>query len=637
MMFFFVCTAMNSAAQGPRIELGDLQISGDRIPEITAADRIPVDTDDWPIVVYGGAATGAEVNAAIDALPPRTILELPDGEYVGHLEVRRSEVVVRGNCEDPGAVRWRNDGNPQNLLFSGPLCDGGSNHGGFCWNGDIDCPFGVCDTSVAGTLCTASWLQLCGADTDDHLTDLLSPPVVWNGPHARGSTTLLVEAPELFTPGDVVWLTSDVLPGPDEDVQTDDFNWMAEVTEVGVDSIVLGSSLPIDFDAATAHIRRFTKILRDAGVECLTLDHLHPEDPAGLYANLNLGIRYAWNSWLADVDLGDTFNNHARIERSARVVLLGNHFGEQHKSTRGDGQTCTGDVVDNPCWNKQAIVFDESHQNSFIDNILHASIGVEIAHSSSRNWIAYNYFPQPLLHPGGEPRRALFPHGNYGHSNVLEGNVFWGVGEMDVVWGSQGPRYVWFRNVALGPVARFSNEAWDGAPDPFRLSRDASYLLNYARVFGYEGGGQIDTRSDTMYLERNVYSVAVHTGNATANGTVVLDNLDAGLASPHDAWAGLAFPSTLNRSVADAPDFWCDHTTSRGGPACDFSIEGGIGAYWDDSCLLPARARDEGIDCSALFKDGFETGDTSAWSPGSSHGFGGLGGRSEARHPAGEP
>jgi len=112
----------------------------------------PVDTSSWSVVPFVGAFTGAAVNAAIDALPPQSILLLPDGEYSGHLQIRRSETVVRGSCRDPAAVVWRNDGNPQNLLYSGPRCDGGTNHGGFCWNGDTDYPGGTCDPSVAGTL-----------------------------------------------------------------------------------------------------------------------------------------------------------------------------------------------------------------------------------------------------------------------------------------------------------------------------------------------------------------------------------------------------------------------------------------------------------------------------------------------------
>lgn len=596
-----LATPPAATAQGTQIDLGDLEVAPSRLPDIAAHDRIPVDTSGWAVVPYVGPLTGAGVNAAVDALAPQSVLVLPDGEYSGHVEVRRSEAVVRGNCQDPSAVRWRNDGNPLNLLFSGPLCAGGASDGNFCWAGDVDCPGGSCDTSVTGTLCTASWLQLCGADTGDHLTDLLSAPYVWNGPYTRGTTSLSVVGAGDFSAGDVVWISSDVLPGADENIQTDDFNWMAEVVAASSQRIVLDAGLPIDFNPAGANgprVRRFTKILRNAGVECLTLDHLNPGDPAGLYTNINLGIRYAWNVWVANVDLGDTFNNHALVERTGRAVLTGNRFGDQLKSLVGDGQTCGGPVATNPCWNKQAIVFSESHRNSFIDNIVEASIGVEIAHSSSANWIAYNYFPEPTLHPSGEPRRALFPHGNYGYANVLEGNVFWGVGEMDVIWGSQGPRYVWFRNVALGPLARFSNEAWAGAQDPFRLSRDASYLLNYGRLFGYQGGDEIDTRSDAMHLERNVFTVALNVGDPTANGTETKENFDASAGPLAGAWDGLSLPSTLNRAVSGAPHFWCGSAQPQGAQVCEFEIAEGIGAFWDNTCLLPAQARSQGVDCS---------------------------------------
>jgi hypothetical protein len=598
-------------SQGTQVPLGDLEIEGQRIPDIAAEDEIPVDTTGWTVVPYVGEATGSAVNAAVNSLPDQSVLLLPDGTYSGHLQVRRSHVVVRGNCETPGAVRWRNDGNPFNQLFSGPLCNGGSNHGNLCWNGDVDCPGGFCDGSVSGTLCTASWLQLCGADNGDHLTTLLSPPYVWSGPFTYGSTTLSVADSAGASVGDKVWITSDPLPGPGELADTDDFNWMAEVVAVGGNEITIDQALPIDFNPGGPNgprVRRFDKLLEDAGVECLTFDHLHPDDVSGFYTNLVFTARYAWNSWFSRIDFGDTYNTHGRIERSARLVLTGNSFGEQWKSAPGGSVPCTGPPSTNPCFNKQALVFDEAHANSFIDNTVSASIGVELAHSSSNNWIAYNWFPRPALHPDAEPRRAVFPHGNYGYANVIEGNVFWGVGEMDEVWLSQGPRYVWFRNLALGNRSWFTVEAWAGAPDPFVVSRDASYLLNQGRLFGYPWGAAIDIRSSGMHLERNVYTEALYAHDPTSIMTTLVENYDASSVPLGPAWDALTFPNSLNREVVDVPAFWPSSTLPSDSRVCGFEVHGGIGALWDGECLLPAQSRDP-----RLFISGFESGDTTDW------------------------
>nr|MCH9683398.1 hypothetical protein [Deltaproteobacteria bacterium] len=171
-------------------------------------------------------------------------------------------------------------------------------------------------------------------------------------------------------------------------------------------------------------------------------------------------------------------------------------------------------------------------------------------------------------------------------------------GEMDTVWGSQGPRYSWFRNVAVGPTARFSTEAWAEAADPFVLSRYATYLLNHARDFTLNSGGPIDTRSVSMHLERNTFTGSLVTGDATSTETTVVENWNASEAPLGTAWDGLSFPDSLNRNVDGAPGFWCANTVSQGGPVCDFAIEAdSVGAFWDGQCVLPAQQRFEGGAC----------------------------------------
>ena len=77
---------------------------------------------------------------------------------------------------------------------------------------------------------------------------------------------------------------------------------------------------------------------------------------------------------------------------------------------------------------------------------------------------------------------------------------------MDTHWGSQGPRYTWFRNVATGPRGRLSTEAPEAAGVDHLCSREANYLLNRAARFSGAAGGPIDARSADMHLERNVYA-----------------------------------------------------------------------------------------------------------------------------------
>jgi hypothetical protein len=552
------------------IDLLDLQVDPDRIPVIRAHDDVPVDTSAWTVVPYSGPPTGEAVSAAIAAAAPETILELPAGTYSGTLDHRASSVLVRGDCQDRGAVVWEHAGIPQNIVYD------------------------------QETLCDPGWVQMCGAQVGDARDEVFADRTTWTGGFSRLSRTIAVDDASAYTVGDMVWLRSDAVGDPRESVQTDSLTYMAEVVEVVGDQITLDRGLPIDFGSSGASVARVGRLQRDAGIECMTLRSTDADDPAGIYVNVAFTIALSTDSWIRNVDFGDTFNRFGTISRAARTVVIGNRFGDQLKSRRGDGNTCDGaaPVEDNPCWNKQTLVYLRAHDNAFIDNVVEASIGLEFAEGASRNWVAYNYFPEPALHPAGEPRRALFPHGNYAHTSVLEGNVMWGVGEMDTVWGSQGPRYTWFRNVAVGPVARFSTEAWAEAPEQFILGRYANYLLNHGRDFTLNSGGPIDTRSDAMHLERNTFTGRLVTGDPTSRETVVLDNWDASASPLGDAWDDLRFPDSLNRLVDGAPAFWCSNTVSKGGPVCDFAIDAdSVGALWDGECKLPAQQRFEGGAC----------------------------------------
>lgn len=542
-------------------DLGDLQVAPERIPVTRAHTDVPVDTSAWTLVRYDGPATGQAVSAAIADAAPETILELPPGTYSGTLNHRASDVVVRGSCDDRTAVVWEHTGIPDNIVYD------------------------------EQALCEPGWLQMCGATVGDRIGEVYANRTGWTGGFSRLARTIAVEDASGYAVGDMVWLASDAVGDPRESVQASHLTYMAEVVEIAGDELTLDRGLPIDFAEAGATVARLGRVQRRAGIECMSVRSTTADDPAGMYTNVALTMSLSVDSWVNNVDFGDTFNRFATVERAARTVILGSRFGHQFKARRGDGATCTGSgpIEDNPCWNKQTLVYLRAHDNAFIDNVVEASIGLEFAEGASRNWVAYNYFPEPTFHPAGEPRRALFPHGNYAHSSVLEGNVFWGVGEMDTVWGSQGPRYTWFRNVAIGPAARFSTEAWAEAPERFLVSRDANYLLNFGRDFTLNSGGPIDVRSVGMHLERNAYTGRLQTGDPTAAETVAVDNYGPDVVP---SAGGLSLPDSLNRLVDGAPAFWCDHPQ-----VCEFSLSGGVGAYWDGSCKLPAQVRHEGGGC----------------------------------------
>nr|MCH9680423.1 hypothetical protein [Deltaproteobacteria bacterium] len=372
--------------------LSGLEVNPDHVPIIRTHDGLPVDTSGWNVVAYDGPLQGAAVSAAIAAAAPQTIIELPPGTYSGTLDHRASEVVVRGDCNDRSAVVWQHSGAPQNIVYD------------------------------RETLCEPGWLQMCGAQIGDAFTEVFADETRWTGGYSRLSRTIAVEDSTGYSVGDMVWLESNAVGGPRESVQTETLTYMAEVVEVDEQFITLDHGLPIDFGSGGATVAHLGRVQRHAGVECMTVQSTDADDPAGMYQYIPFTIALSTDSWIRNVDFGDTFNRFGTIIRSARTVMIGNRFGHQLKSRRGDGNTCntSAPIEDNPCWNKQTLVYIRAHDNAFIDNVVEASIGLEFAEGASRNWVAYNYFPEPTFHPAGEPRRALFPHGNYGHTTVLE-------------------------------------------------------------------------------------------------------------------------------------------------------------------------------------------------------------------------
>tara|TARA_B100000745_G_scaffold49034_1_gene29361 strand:- start:14542 stop:16764 length:2223 start_codon:yes stop_codon:yes gene_type:complete len=569
----------SSGNGGTNVNLGSLQIPESRVPSIYAHTGVPVDTSSWNVVSYTGARTGSAVEAAIDAAAPNTVIELPAGTYTGVLKHKASNVVVRGQCSDISAVTWENSG-----------VSGGSVWGGM-------------------NICSNGWINMCGGDFGDSRSTMFPNEVSWTGGHARGETTLTLSSASAYAVGDKVLMTSPPLVGSGENAQISEFTYIAQVVSRSGNTITIDRGLPIAFNPSGAQVSKI-KLQENAGIECMTVRDTEPNFVSGEYYNSsNLRMDFGWNTWVKDIDFGDTYHLHGGSRYLARSVIMNSRFGEQTKANQGDGNTCDLSVPSefNPCWNKSTFTYQNGHDNSFINNVVTASIGVQPVSGSSRLWIAYNYFPEPLYHPNNEPRRAIFHHGFYGYENVSEGNDIWGQTKMDTTWGTQGPRNTFFRNKLFGPVARYAHEGnLFSCTACSRLSVFANYLLNYGRQFSFIGGGSsIDGRSDDMWLERNVYTASngMPTNNvglpaAQPNRTTRISNYNASSVPLGSQWNSLSLPNTLNENVNGVPDFWCQETVSNGGQACDFALAGGIGALWNGSCKLPAQVRNEGGTCT---------------------------------------
>ena len=534
----------------------DLAIPGNRIVGVPGMDHIETNTSAWNVVTY----SGGDISSLIQSVADETIIQVADGIYVDQpITIRRSNVVVRGNCTNPDNVVFRATVNdPGNILWSDRVCG----------------PAAV---------------QMCS----DHPP---GPPTPWISGHTEGSRVLTLSDTSGIAVGDWLQLESEALPGSIDHfmkiLEVIPNFYIAKALSKAGNQITIDRALPIDFVPSSASASLFHPI-ENVGVECIRVEHINPTTD-NFYYNPMYQIGYTTNSWITNSHFGDWFNTYGDLFYSARFLFSGNQIGNQLKEAP---------------WNKTSLSIANSYDSSIINNSFEGVIGVQVNNYSAQNWIAFNYFSDTPYNPAGENHRCLFFHGGYAYSNLVEGNDCRGGGtiEMDQYWGKHGPRNTFYRNRADG--FRFEHFGACGADgsECTVIADQTNFLLNFAYGTAnlYSSGfvapmswtGKFDEESPNMWLEKNLAVLPIPLG-ASASTTDMQNHI--GNTAPVE-WLDLNFPNTLILNQTIQPAFWCQETVSNGGPVCDFSVYTGIGALGGEtSCKLPAQHMKDGGICTLI-------------------------------------
>ena len=560
-----------------------------------------------PAPAPGGTLSHTQINQIIQGLDASTptVVQLPvpapgqpplriltaGGENQG-IQLRRSNTVLRGDCSDRRrviveATTWAAGGADNWRCGVGhvTMCppDAGANY-----------PFGWRDYPIFN-------------------------PTTWTAGFTRGTSQVTVADASAFSPGDLIWLQSndpqpDVAGVPLSRIQTATYN--ARVTARSGNQVTLDRPLPYSFLPSGAQAFEYFPAER-VGLECLTIDSNHnwfepgyitpPQSDNLNYQSMPLGMRSLWESWVYNVDMGDSYNVVLNMTAVSRSVVVSNRIGETMRAAvQGqcliDGNCTQVPEVENPLWNKYAAQIARSHDNSIANNTIHSSIGSTIIDGSSRNWYAYNYMAIPVYHPpyNREARKVMFHHGSYAAANVFEGNMYHGTVWLDAYYDGF-ERTTFFRNTA------FSQSIGSG-PGTFQIFAEGAnhtespFLVNFNFILdSFAGMEDVEDAGYNLFSERNVYTRGMLDTpfvNVNSNPPVRNQNHNAESGPLGNRWDSLTFPNTLNEAVEGrVPSFWCQE-------ACPFDVkQGSVGAFWDGQCQMPAQRVLNHLPCTPVSSD----------------------------------
>jgi hypothetical protein len=571
-------TAATPALARDAASLGDLDVPVTRVPDWQALDYLPGETSGWEVVdvtAYGanpavgsghndGAAVRAAYAAATGCSHPGggSIIYLPAGTYewplsgeVGNLRVLKSCVVIQG--AGIGATVIRATGTFSQAVF---------------------------DFRGGGTSNTRAW----------------------TAGYTMGTRELTVANIDGLAIGDWVVLRADFpsnIP-----ITTNDgpvYGYIARIEGFSGNRVTLDRPLKTDFGTGGQTLSKLNA-LRSVGLEDITIQHMQPTTIRRY--RQPVGFRGTVESWVSNVHLKNWGSRLVYVDDdSARIAIRDNIIEGQHVRPE-----------DPPAWNKQAVhlrqVYDSVvENNAFIET----QVGVLMEFGAGGNVVAHNYIKAPT---GPWPcERAIYFHGRFPYSNLVEGNHVECSIVFDRYWGSQGPFNTMFRNRSLittGPSGY--NPAHmpgniNGNADGLRAATNADLNILANNVNQLRGTPQENREIDytqgvlayeDMWVERNLVRdsarLDVSSGSAPpgvlssssgapyASGTTWLDNHVGGSSAPA-SWSGVDIPASLVRNAA--PSWWCQESgafPNIGAPSDDMTSLG----------RLPSQIRWEGSHCT---------------------------------------
>jgi hypothetical protein len=224
---------------------------------------------------------------------------------------------------------------------------------------------------------------------------------------------------------------------------------LARVSQVWADSLEINR--PLRRDYALDQVSFVQKMLPklNCGIACLTIRNTLATNVA---ARSNIGINYAFNSFVKGVESINCDFGHVSTERSGSGEISGCYF---HDATvYGDGGQGYG-------VNVQLGASDWLVKNNNFDNCRHAML---LQSGSNGNVFYHNYSTDPFWTQFPNTAAGdLVLHGNYPYMNLFEENVIQNL-TIDASHGKNGPFNIFLRNrVQLFGVVTTNSPATDSS------------------------------------------------------------------------------------------------------------------------------------------------------------------------------
>lgn len=250
----------------------------------------------------------------------------------------------------------------------------------------------------------------------------------------KGSDTLTLLNATGFLKGDYIEFRADATGYMTSTWANNDLAQISKVIDKVGNKLIIES--PLRWNYQNCANQRVYKISpkNTVGIECIKLSRI---DSSANQSSL-ISIQYAHNVWIKGVESIKTTFAHIDISKSIHCEVTESYF--HHAWSYGDGGRGYGIAI-------QASTSECLFQNNIFEHLRHS---VLFQSGANGNVVGYNFSTDPYWEQGILPSNSageLVLHGNFPHSNLLEGNIVDNI-VVDVSHGINGPFNTLFRNRA---------------------------------------------------------------------------------------------------------------------------------------------------------------------------------------------
>jgi hypothetical protein len=474
-----------------------------------------------------------------------------------------------------------------------------------------------------------------GCNMRHHIAVCGDPSAVeypWTAGYSEGSTALTLGRVTDLQPGDWVIASEDndgdgVQLGGNDLQKPFQLAYLAKVTAVdpGTRTIRIDRPLRHDFGRPTSSGQKVSKIapVERVGFESLRI-YKRPRGGEGVnpWSSFVHWVT-AVEGWIYDVRFEHGAKHAVEFTyRTARILVARSHFHDFD-----DPEVYSQETVD---------LGPGSYDHAIVDNLFtDTKAGVNLQMGTAGNVIAYNAF---IERAAGCTYRQTFFHGNWVRSNLIEGNHWECLVDLDKYYGSQGPKNTFYRNRQGGGGAAADQGCAHkdpegscavGGDDPqvirihpdrynkppvlvadqlnmlMNISRDFSGKFNCGRDEPLSKCFEFELNLENLWFERNVAQGIFNLDPPLKPSTRMVANRENRRASARrpdtpdwDRFCAQAPPSLVAQwNRPEPPPFWCAELRDAWAPAR------GIGACGDDLTVfraptIPALRRFLGASCT---------------------------------------